>query len=359
MKIAFITRSTLHTVHGGDTVQIMETAKRLRELGVDVHVHLTNESIPYDDYELLHFFNVTRPADILYHIKQSAKPFVVSPILVDHSEYDKRFRKGLSGLLLRSFSADGAEYIKVISRWLLGKDSLQSKNYIWLGQTKSIRKVLQRAALVLPNSEAEYRQLKKNYPIESPYKIVPNGVDLSLFNAGLPIEKEKDIVLCAARIEGRKNQLNLIKALNNTSFRLIIVGKSAPNQQSYYLECKKIAGSNIEFVDGISQEELVNYYRKANIHVLPSWFESCGLSSLEAAAMHCNSVITDKGFTRDYFGDDAFYCDPADPSSIYKAIELAAKTTFPERLQEKIRTQYTWQQAAAATLAAYKTILPA
>ena len=80
MKVAFITRATLHTVKGGDTIQVLQTAKQLVQLGFSVDVKLTHEEINYAYYDLLHFFNITRPADILFHIQKAGKPFVISTI---------------------------------------------------------------------------------------------------------------------------------------------------------------------------------------------------------------------------------------------------------------------------------------
>jgi glycosyltransferase involved in cell wall biosynthesis len=338
-------------------VQVEQTARQLRELGIRADILLTHEKIRYEDFDLLHFFNITRPADILYHIKKTTRPFVISPILVDHSEFDKRYRKGIPGFLLRVLSPSGAEYVKAVSRWLLGKDKLRSKAFLWKGQTKSIRYILQNASVILPNSESEYRALKKVYGVDWPYLVVPNGIDPDLFHNTGPLIKENDLVICAARIEGRKNQLSLIRALNQTAFRLVIAGKPAPNQLAYYRQCRKEATGNIVFADMLTQQELAGYYSRAKVHVLPSWFESCGLSSLEAGAMLCNIVITEKGFTRDYFGEDAFYCDPADPGSIRSAIEKASQAPAPVKLQEKILQQFTWRQAAEITLIAYKGIL--
>jgi len=102
------------------------------------------------------------------------------------------------------------------------------------------------------------------------------------------------------------------------------------------------------------QRELAGYYRKAKVHILPSWFETTGLSSIEAAAMGCNIVITDKGDTREYFGDDAFYCDPANPASILETVEKASAAGINENLQKKILEKYTWQQAALQTSKAYQ-----
>ena len=156
---------------------------------------------------------------------------------------------------------------------------------------------------------------------------------------------------------GIKNQLNLIRALNNTDFTLVLIGAAAPNQQEYYRSCRKIAAKNIVFHDHVTQRQLVEYYAVAKVHALPSWFETCGLSSLEAGAMGCNLAITEKGFTRDYFGEQAFYADPGNVESIYKAVEAASNADYREELQIKIREQFTWNRAAAITAKAYEKIL--
>lgn len=357
MKVAFIIRSTIYKVHGGITVQVVETAKHLKKLGVNVTVFLTHEKINYNEFDIIHLFDITRPANILYHIRKTNKPFVISPVLIDYSEYDKQHRQGISGFIFRHFPAGTNEYIKAISRWVLRKDRLQSKNYLWKGHEKSIHYILQRVKMVLPNSRQEYDQLEKKYPLNKPYTIVPNGIDEKLFIPDKSSIKDEKLVVCAARIEGIKNQLNLIKALSNTKFRLLLIGEATPNQKNYYRQCIQSAGNNINFIGGISQDELANYYRKAKVHVLPSWFETCGLSSLEAAAMGCNIVIADKGYVRDYFGEDAFYCNPGSVESIYEAVSKAAESPTPKKLQEKILNNYTWHQAAVRTLEAYNDVL--
>ena len=104
MKVALITRSTLFTTRGGDTVQVEETARQLIKLGVDARILLANQVMNNGDFDLLHFFNITRPATILKHLLHSKLPFVVSPIWIDYSNYDKFHRQGLSGMGFRLLS---------------------------------------------------------------------------------------------------------------------------------------------------------------------------------------------------------------------------------------------------------------
>jgi glycosyltransferase involved in cell wall biosynthesis len=355
MKIAFITRSTLYKVPGGDTIQVLQTVRQLRKKGVTADIFLTNTAIDYSAYDLFHFSNITRPSDILFHINRIKKPFALSPILIDYSEYDRNYRKGLTGMMLKNFR--GIEYIKTVSRWLTGNDCLRSKSYLWKGHRQTVREILKKAAVVLPASAAEYEKLRELYGIENNHVVVPNGIDPSVFQAGRKNEKDRRLVLCAARIEGIKNQLNLIKALNDTKYTLMLIGAPAPNQLRYYEECRRIASKNIIFYNRVPQEILAGYYKIAKVHALPSWFETCGLSSLEAVAMGCNIAITERGYTKDYFANDAFYCEPGNPESIFTAVDNAANSDSSTRLQEKILRHYTWQNAATITLEACKNII--
>ena len=358
MNILFISRATLFSNPGGDTIQIINTAECLRKLGVHIEIRLTNESIDYSQFDLIHFFNIIRPSDILHHIKRSHKPYIVSTIFVDYYEYERKNSTGIRKFIAKVFSLDSIEYLKILTRSVVNNEKIISPSYIFLGQKRSVKKVISGARMLLPNSENEYRRLVNQYKIIQNYRIIPNGIDESLFNHTDEIMtlKENDLVICVARIEPLKNQLNLINALNDTPFRVLIIGKPSINQKEYYLKCKERAASNISFIDHISQDELVKYYVTAKVHVLPSWFETTGLSSLEAAAMSCNIVITDKGDAKEYFKKYAYYCDPESPESIFRAVKNAAAGLVNKELIQMIRSRYTWTVAAEKTLEAYKEI---
>ena len=75
------------------------------------------------------------------------------------------------------------------------------------GHNRSIEYILKHAKVLLPNSENEFKRLKEDYEITTPYAVVPNAINTRLFK---PLAQEtRDIVLCVARIEGQKNQLNI------------------------------------------------------------------------------------------------------------------------------------------------------
>jgi glycosyltransferase involved in cell wall biosynthesis len=355
LKILMISRSTLYVTPGGDTMQILETAKSLRALGLAVDVKLTNELIDYTQYDLLHFFNIIRPDDILPHVKKSQLPYVISPIFVDYGEYEKNNRKGILRIVNKFINADQIEYLKAIVRALKGQEKIKSFYYLFNGQRKSVQLLLKNCSNLLPNSNSEYNRLVTKYGINKPYVTVPNGIDTNKFAA--TVEQTRDTILCVARIEPLKNQLNVIRAINSTDYKLIIIGKPSLNSSGYYEQCKKEAGANVTFIQHLPQEQLSKYYQSAKVHVLASWFETTGLSSLEAGYMGCNLVITKKGDTTDYFKDNAFYCDPSSVSSIKEAIDQAFNTKSNIKLKEEIERSFTWQQAAKKTLEGYQNSL--
>jgi len=356
MKIALISRATLFTAKGGDTVQITETKAHLEKLGIDAEIILNGSVINYEQYDILHFFNLIRPADILRHIKKSGKPFLITPIWIDYSAYDQTQRKGLLSLA-KYLSRDKIEYLKTIVRWVRGKDKWPGITYLFKGQYNSMAEIVKKARALLTNSDEEYETLRLVFPTIAPKVVVPLGVNDNIFCPTAEAGREQNMIICVARIEGIKNQLNLIKALNNTHFTLYLIGAAAPNQQAYYQECKRIAGSNIKFIDHLPQQELISFYQQAGAHILPSWYESCGLSSLEAAAMGCSVVITRNGFASSYFGEEAFYCDPASPKSILETIKKAATQKNQESMQNKIQEYYTWKLAAQKIITVYKKVL--
>lgn len=354
LKIVMIARPNLFSVTGGDTIQVKETAHALRQLGINVDV-VVNGEINYSQYDLLHFFNVITPEDILGHIRRTNKPFVVSTIYVNYREYDRYHRGGSIGYLSRFLSRDGIEYVKTTGKFLLKGEKVSTPLFFIKGHRRSIQHILKRASLLLPNSENEYRRLVTDYGINKPYRVIPNAINPDLFK---PIpHTERNIVLCVARIEGQKNQLNVIRALNGAPYKVVFIGAAAPNQLAYYNQCRAEAAENITFVDFIPQSQLLKYYSLARVHILASWFETTGLSNLEAGAMCCRLVAGDRGDVRDYLGDDAFYCEPGDLSSIRNAVDkawLAAETSV---LSDKIRQNYIWTKTAEATLRAYQSVL--
>lgn len=356
MRVGMIARATLFNVPGGDTTQIMETAAGLRDLGADVEICLSDAVIDYSRFDLLHYFNIIRPADVLRHSRRSSLPYVVSTVYVEYGHEDSpgslRYR------LRNSLGPDGVEYLKALARRVKNGERMGSWKYMLRGHRQAVQTVAKGASTLLPNSESEFRRFVAAYGVNRPYRVIPNGVNTSLVDAAYQsLEMYAGAVLCIGRIEPLKNQLRLIQALKGSGLRLFIHGKPAPNHLGYYQACMDAAGPDCQIGPFLSGADLYQVYASAKVHVLPSFFETTGLVSLEAAAMGCNVVVTRRGDQPDYFGDHAWYCEPDDLQSIRQAVSEAWHAPRDPAFRQEILQKYTWKRAAEETYAAYLEVL--
>ena len=68
----------------------------------------------------------------------------------------------------------------------------------------------------------------------------------------------------------------------------------------------------------------------------------------------CNVVVSDRGYTKEYFKDYAWYCDPSRIDSIRQAILDAHHNQRNLELKRYIVENYTWDKMAEETLKAYE-----
>lgn len=334
----------------GYYIQCVETAKHLRLLGIDAEANFDRHH-DLSGYDLVHSFRC--PQDVLRRARLAGLPIVQSTIY-HRSDYfpmpgskprasDWVSRGRMGAVLLRSaLRGDYATKCMAITR--LSQD---------------FRITCEMCDLLLPNSEMQGQEVTSDLGLTTPYHVVPNGIDPSKYPASYEAPTEKrTTILYTGRFEPHKNQLGLIRAMKGTKHTVNLVGPSHPGHIKYYEQCKKEAQGNIKVLPPVPrQEDLRVLYEAARVHVLPSWFETTGLSSLEAAFCGCNVVSTNRGYAHEYLGEDAWYCDPSSSTSIRQAVEKACAAPQNLRLRQRILDHFTWSHAAAATLEAYHKVL--
>ncbi len=366
MRILMQSRVTLFSVPGGDTIQILKTKEYLEKLGVQCDISLELEP-DLAGYDIVHLFNLMRPQEVYLqaqNAKRQGKPVILSPIYGLYTEYERNARSWFFRMLAKLLSPSQVEYLKVCARAVRnGEYHRGTKMVLRYGYGPLLKKILSLCDALLPNSYSEMKRIEQDLGLSGkPFFVVPNAADCNLFD---PVriqpsgkwEHLRDCVLCVARIEGRKNQLMVVEAIKDAPYRLVLVGEPAPNHRRYAEAVKRAASLNVAFLGEIPHEELSELYYLAKVHVLASWMETPGLSSLEAGLMGCNLVITEKGDTREYFGNYAYYCDPASVESIRQAIDRAWRAPLNPALRQHILENFTWEKAAALTLKAYKAVL--
>jgi glycosyltransferase involved in cell wall biosynthesis len=343
---------------------LLKTAESLRLLGCEVTISI-DLNHPLDGYDIVHFFNLTRPQEAYHQARRATKdgiPVILSPVYVDYTEGDRAARGTLQRLVFRLISPSKAGYLKMLARCLTnGELNRGTAAILARGFRGAQRDLIRMTSVLLPNSESEMARIRYDFPetVKARSVVVPNAVDPTVFNADASAAASEfnDCILSVGRIERRKCQLQLVRALKGTGLRLVLVGRPGPNQTAYFEQIKREMDDTVTIVDHVDQSSLRQYYAACKVHALVSWMETTGLSSLEAAAMGANIVITDKGDTRDYFGDLAYYCSPDSVPSIREALLRAHSAQRSHLLQEKVLNNYTWTHTAQATFAVYRDVL--
>ena len=362
MKVLFQSRKTLFSVPGGDTTQILKTKEYLEKLGVSVDISL--ELTPnVSEYDIVHVFNLMRPQELYLQVKNAkkyGKKVALSTIYGPYEEYEKKARGGILQFVNKFLSITQIEYLKVIVRAILNFE-INKGTIIYLlnGHKRLQKKIIKMVDVFLPNSHSEMLRVANDFNLqEYKYVSVANAVDINKFDYDRVVvdeefNKYKDCILCVSRIEGRKNQLNIIRACKDLPYKFVFIGKAGANFKKYYEQCKIEANDNMFFLGQIEHNKLPQFYKLAKVHILASWMETPGLSSLEAGIMLTNVVVTKKGDTEDYFKNFAFYCEPDDLDSIRKAVIDAYNAPFNNDFYERIVSNYKWEDTAIQTLEGY------
>lgn len=375
MRVLLQTRSAVSVAKsgGGDVTQAYETARRLNALGIDARVSAELQP-DLEDVDLVHLFNLVRPQDAMVqarHAWRHGRPVALSTVYCDMWEFDRSARTGIGGMIARRAGRNSIELAKAAGR------AIRSREFhgglaplLWPGYEQLQRELLAGCDVLLPNSQSEMERIERDLGVTVPcerYVTVPNGVDPDYYSperlAGQAPPSHlvgyEGCVLCVGRIEGRKNQLNLIRALKDSPYRVVLAGAPAANQNSYVETVRDAVARNpnVVWLGSVTDEEKRWLYQLARVHVLPSWMETTGLASLEAAALDCALVVTPNGDTRDYFDGHAHFCRPEDLASIRGAVDGAHLAGADAELQQRIRGDYTWDAAARATARGYEMAL--
>lgn len=366
MKVLFQSRSNLYAAPGGDLVQMEKTREFLEKEGIKVDISLEAEP-NLEGYDLVHLFNLMEPQDIylqMMNAKRQGKKVVLSTIYGLYTEFERKARGGFFQKIANVLSPYQIGYIKTIVKYTAEKRMHRGVyKMLYKGYYGMMKEIVDNTSVFLPNSDSEMLRVAREFRLKDyDYVSVPNAIDKDVFTTNNDGESNKfsefkDCILCAARIEGRKSTLNLVRAVKNSPYKLVLVGKESANQKEYVEQVHKEAGNNVHFLGVMPHSELRELYKAAKVHALVSWMETPGLSSLEAGAMDCNIVVTKKGDTEDYFGDYAYYCEPDDVASIRKAIDQAFNAQVDPGLKKRILENYTWEKTAAATIKGYRLAL--
>ena len=239
----------------------------------------------------------------------------------------------------------------------------------WYGFTQMQKRVARRMPSVLTVSGSSRREIVDDLGV-SPDRVhvVPIGADTRLFSPDPAIpEIPGRIVTTSSADVPLKGLVFLIEALaklrtEHPGAHLVVVGKRAEDGPVAAAIERFGLGRAVEFVKGISDAELADLVRGAQIACVPSLYEGFSLPAAEAMATGTPLVATTGGAIPEVAGPDGETClavPPGDAGALAAALgRLLADGALRRRLgtagRERVLARFTWEQAARGTAERYR-----
>jgi MMP alpha-(1->4)-mannosyltransferase len=250
----------------------------------------------------------------------------------------------------------------------------------WYGFTRMQRRVARRLPSVLTVSDAARREIIDDFAV-APERVhvVPIGADTRVFHPDPAVPRVPGrIVTTASADVPLKGLLHLVDALakvrtEHPGAHLVVVG-TRPKQGpvAAALDALGLGGAGgasgaVTFVKGISDAELADLVRGAEIACVPSLYEGFCLPAAEAMAAGTPLVATTGGAIPEVSGPDGETClavPPGDAGALAAALtRLLDDAALRERIaaagRERVLRRFTWEQAARGTAEHYRAALAA
>jgi D-inositol-3-phosphate glycosyltransferase len=180
--------------------------------------------------------------------------------------------------------------------------------------------VMESADAIVVSTQQEKSDLSRLYGVfADKIRVVPAGVDLGLFQPmsqpearrTLGITEDRVVLAVGARIQPLKGFDLLIEAIGRVKdaadTRLLIVGGrpelDAERDKLRSLAAREGLDGTVSLVGPVSQDKLPTYYGAADVFVLPSYYETFGMSALEAMACGVPVISSAAGGVKSYLQD--------------------------------------------------------
>lgn len=234
------------------------------------------------------------------------------------------------------------------------------ESYSW--RFRALYRVLQpiivrRAVRIATVSHDAARQLARHLPIAlRDVVILPNGHEHALRWTAAAAEvfretpQSRPFVLLLASRARHKNiglVLGLAERLETIGVDILVAGGDG----SIFAGTDTVRAANIRILGRVSDDDLALLFERALCLAFPSLTEGFGLPVLEAMALGCPVVSSDRSSLPEICGDAALMASPHDPDAWLRHFTaLAGSPALREDLRGRGRIQavrYSWDRTAA------------
>ncbi|MFI6893893.1 glycosyltransferase family 4 protein [Streptomyces sp. NPDC050256] len=244
----------------------------------------------------------------------------------------------------------------------------------WYAFTRMQKRVARKLPSVLTVSGSSKQEIVDHLGVDPRrVRVVHIGADTDLWSPDASVaEVPGRIVTTSSADVPLKGLVHLVEALaklrtDNPAAHLVVVGRRAEDGPVAQAIERHGLGDAVEFVKGISDTELVDLVRGAQIACVPSLYEGFSLPAAEAMATGTPLVATTGGAIPEVAGPDGETClavPPADPGALADALgRLLGDPELRTRLgaagRARVLARFTWKQAAIGTAALYREAIAA
>ncbi|MFD9791209.1 glycosyltransferase family 4 protein [Streptomyces sp. NPDC059070] len=244
----------------------------------------------------------------------------------------------------------------------------------WYGFTRMQKRVARRLPSVLTVSGSSQREIVEHLGVrEDRIRVVHIGADTDLWSPDPSVaEVPGRIVTTSSADVPLKGLVFLVEALakvraEHPEAHLVVVGKRAEDGPVARAIEKYGLDGAVRFVKGISDAELVDLVRSAQISCVPSLYEGFSLPAAEAMATGTPLVATTGGAIPEVAGPDGETClavPPGEPQALAAAlVRLLGDPELRVRLgaagRQRVLDRFTWARAAEGTAELYRSAIAA
>ena len=211
----------------------------------------------------------------------------------------------------------------------------ESSNYLTYNYREKLYKLIGvKAKLIIVDSILGKQQYLDSYLVDdsNKLKILPFIAPTYIYdyiNSSSEIFDREEIIFYPASFWSHKNHFNLLKAFlilkqENFSLRLVLCGKKNSQRKKIetFIHENKIDDS-VKIFDYLSNSELVDFYKKSQALIMPTFFGPTNIPPIEALLLNCPIIVSNNYAMHEQFEDSAIYIDPNSVLSIVNGIKLS------------------------------------
>jgi glycosyltransferase involved in cell wall biosynthesis len=235
---------------------------------------------------------------------------------------------------------------------------------------------MRRANAITAVSKFQAREIAENLSLpEEAIHVIPNAISPALLDAALRhsgVEPEQPMVLYTGRIELNKGTLELLRSVDQVArsfsdVEYVIAGGRHSSIDDRALEGilgKNGTRNNVRLLGHVPWQELADWYRRATVFVMPSYYETFGISVIEAMAFGLPVVATNTGGLPEVVEDGVtgILVPPGNSEALSEAlIRLLRDPDLRKRMgragRDRVRAEYTIDQVIPQSLAVYESVI--